>query len=134
MSNRTPLFSVSDEIELLALWRLVAEAKFQENPDDTDLWGSPYVHSLATRIAQAMLAFYVENEDFDAIERHKHWLASLPDNVILPVVTSKLRKDASTNWWSVQSQTAKISYVRGCVAPFEPSDEFIKKLITDAEA
>jgi hypothetical protein len=32
-----PLFEVRDEYELLALWRLVAEAKFQSDPDDADL-------------------------------------------------------------------------------------------------
>ncbi|MBC7991273.1 MAG: hypothetical protein H7Y19_17065 [Luteimonas sp.] len=134
MSTDVPLLSVSEPAELLALWRLVAEAKFQADPDDKDLWGSPYVHALATKIADAMLKSYGAQGDTAAIDAHTRWIESLPNNVVLPVIRSKLKLDASTEWWKELSQMKRLEYVRGCIAPFEVSEEFLKGLVNDAEA
>lgn len=133
MPQSDALFVVTDRYELLALWRLVAEAKFQSDPDDRDLWGSPYVHALATRIAKAMLDDHQNMGDQDAIERHVRWKQSLPNNVVLPTIKANLLRDASEKWWLAMSKEEKVAYVRGCVAPFEPNDDFISTLLQDAE-
>jgi len=129
-----PLFAVSDPIELLALWRLVAEAKFQSNPDDKDLWGSPYVHALAQRLSDALLRAEQAAGNVEGVDRHLRWVASLPSNIGLPVIKAKLRKDASEQRWSAQSPEEKLAFVRGCVAPFRPDGEFLEGLVRDAEA
>jgi hypothetical protein len=134
MSTSVPLFTVSEPTELLALWRLVAEAKFQSEPDDEDLWGSPYVHAISTKIADAMLKSYEAQGDTASIHAHRQWIESLPNNVVLPVIRSKLKIDASTEWWKGFSQPQRLEYVRGCIAPLEVSEEFLKGLISDAEA
>ncbi len=132
--SSNPLFSISDPIELLALWRLVAEAKFQPCPDDHDLWHSPYVHGLAQKISDALLDYERQRGNIEGVERHNRWIASLPDNIVLPVVKAQLRKDASQSWWSKKSYPEKVAYVKGCVAPFEPGESFIEELIREAEA
>jgi hypothetical protein len=129
-----PLFEIGDDLELLALWRLVAEAKFQADPDDTDLWRSPIVHRLTTRLAEAMLRSYETKGDVKSAERHRAWIASLPNNVVLPVVKKQLKRDASDEWWKKLTFAEKVSYVRGCVAPFDPRQEFIEELVREAEA
>ena len=129
-----PLFSVSDSTELLALWRLVAEAKFQLDPDDADLWGSPYVNALSQRIADALLNSYEMQGDGEAIARHKRWVSSLESNVVLPVVRARLKADAATEWWLKKSLAQKLAYVRECVAPFEASVIFLEGLVREAEA
>lgn len=126
-----PLFKVSYEYELLALWRLVAEAKFQSDPDDTDLWGSPYVHALSKRIGDALLQG--ANNKGSAV-RHLEWRASLESNVVLPVVKKNLQRDAANAAWKAFSQNEKIAYLRGCVAPFEVSDALAEQLIREAES
>lgn len=130
----TPLFEIHNEIELLALWRLVAEAKFQVAPDDADLWGSPYVHQLSQRIADSLLAAYEARGDFDAARRHRLWRKSTEENVVWPVVVSNLRRDAKLDWWKSFSDDEKVTYVIGCIAPFELSSERIGKLISESEA
>jgi hypothetical protein len=128
-----PIFEISDPIELLALWRLVAEAKFQENPEDTDLWGSPFVHSLACKISDAMLESYRLAGKLDDVERHKQWLNSLPNNLVLPAVKAQLKRDAQGRHWPLAYE-AKAAYVEGCIAPFLATKDFIRQLIDDAEA
>lgn len=128
-----PIFEISDPIELLALWRLVAEAKFQENPDDTYLWGSPFVHSLARKISDAMLESYRLTGKTGDVERHQRWLNSLPENVVLSVVKAQLKRDAQGRQWPL-SYEAKAAYVEGCIAPFFATKEFMRQLIDDAEA
>ncbi len=132
--HQQTLFAVSDPVELLALWRLVAEAKFQPDPDDNDLWGSPHVHALAQRISDALLRVHQEAGDTEAVGAHLRWVASLPNNVVLPVIKAKLRKDASSQWWTARSHEQKLAYVRGCVAPFQPDSEFLEGLVHEAEA
>jgi hypothetical protein len=133
MSNES-LFSVSDPVELLALWRLVAEAKFQSNPDDKDLWGSPYVHALAQRVSDSLLRHHQAIGDNQLVNSHRQWVGSLPNNVVLPVIKAQLRNDASAPWWHKQSDEQKLRYVRGCISPFQSDDEFLKGLIHEAEA
>lgn len=125
-----PLFEVWDEYELLALWRLVAEAKFQSDPDDGDLWGSPYVHALSKRIGDALLQ--CANNKGDA-RPHLQWRASLESNVVLPVVRKNLQRDAANASWKAWTQDEKIAYLRGCVAPFEVPDALAEQLIREAE-
>jgi hypothetical protein len=126
-----PLFEVRDEYELLALWRLVAEAKFQSDPDDEDLWGSPYVHALSTRIGDALLQ--CASNKGDAM-RHLQWRASLETNVVLPVVKKNLQRDAANASWRAWTMDEKIAYIRGCVAPFEVSHALADQLIREAES
>ena len=132
MSETTaPLFEVRNEYELLALWRLVAEAKFQSDPDDADLWGSPYVHALSRRIGDALLQC-ADNKG-DAV-RHLQWRASLESNAVLPVVRKNLQRDAAEPAWKAWTHDEKIAYVRGCVAPFEVPDALAEQLIREAES
>ena len=131
---QVPLFTITEPTELLALWRLVAEAKFSEAPDDADLWGSPFVHTLANRIADAMLESYRLKGDLQAAARHEEWLNSLSRNVALPVIKSHLKRDASTEAWRKRSLEEKIHYVRGCIAPFRANQDFLVGLVRAAEA
>jgi hypothetical protein len=130
----TPLFEIRDEHELLALWRLVAEAKFQSDPDDTDLWGSPYVHSLSKRIGEALLQCTEAKGDALRLERHLQWKASLESNVVLSVVKKNLQRDATQAAWKTWTRDEKVTYLRDCVAPFEVSDALAEQLIHEAES
>jgi hypothetical protein len=130
--NRKPLFVVSDEHELLALWRLVAEAKFHPEPEDTDLWGSPYVRSLSQRIDDALLECAKIKGDEKA-QRHLSWRASLETNVVLPVVKKNLKNDAASAQWKTWTMDEKVAHLRGCVAPFEVSFALAEQLIREAE-
>jgi hypothetical protein len=132
--SQAPLLSVTSSNELLALWRLVAEAKFSEAPDDGDLWGSPLVHALATRISDALLKDYQNRGDLESIAAHERWLDSLPNNIVLPVIKAHLKRDAATPLWHEHSLDEKLRYVRGCIAPFRASQEFLLALVSEAEA
>lgn len=130
--NPQQLFFVSDEYELRALWRLVAEAKFHPDPEDTDLWGSPFVHSISKRIDDALLEC-AKLKGAEHARRHLCWRASLESNVVLPVVKKKLKDDAATAQWRSWAMDEKIAYLRGCIAPFEVSSALAEHLIREAE-
>ena len=132
--QHAPLLAITNSNELLALWRLVAEAKFSEAPDDHDLWGSPIVHELATRISDALLEDYQNKGDLQSVAAHQRWLDSLQNNVVLPVIKAHLKKDASTRLWQNQSLDERLLYVRGCIAPFRASQELLLSLVREAEA
>lgn len=129
MSEKS-LFCVSDPSELLALWRLVAEAKFQPHPDDVDLWGSPYVHALAQRISEAQIEYARTLGNTEDVQRHLNWVSSL----LLRVIKAQLKKDARKSWWSEKSHEEKLFYVKGCIAPFQAKVEFLESRIREAEA
>ena len=133
MDTQQPLFAVYDRTELMALWRLIAEAKFHAAPEDTDLWGSSYVHRLAQKVADAMVADYAAQGDKEAVESNLHWRASLPENIVLPVVKAQLKNDTKKSWSREATQERKMAYVQGCIAPFTADEEYIKALIEDAE-
>jgi len=128
-----PLFEVCDEFELFALWRLVAEAKFHSDPEDSDLWGSPFVNALSRKIPEAMLLSYLDAGQTEKAKRHREWLQSLPNNVVLPSVKAKLKRDALRPDWP-KSYEAKAKYVKECISPFLVNDDFIRELIEHAES
>ena len=128
------LFSISDINELHALWRVVAEAKFHPDPEDSDLWSSPYVQTLALRIADAILESEKASGNVEAVERHLAWRRSLPSNVVLTAIRSKLRQDATQASWSRLSLLEKRDYLRARITPFTADDRFLDALIKEIEA
>jgi AMMECR1 domain-containing protein len=128
-----PLFAVSDEYELLALWRLVAEAKFHPTPEDTDIWGSPFVNALSKRVDEAIFE-RAKRQGLEQERRHLAWRASLERNIFFPAIQQKLRNDASGSLWKTWTSDQKEAHVRGCIAPFEASSALVEKLIHEAEA
>jgi hypothetical protein len=132
--NSAPLFSVTDPYELLALWRLVAEAKFHPAPEDADLWPSPYVESLARRIDEALLEVAKSKGDPAAVERHLAWRESLSNNIALDAIRLKLTKDAHEPWWKALSDPEKKSYILARTAPLVGDDQFLEALILEIKA
>lgn len=130
----SPLFVVEDESELLALWRLVAEAKFAAVPDDQDLWGSPLVNALSKKLGEALREAAARSGRPGDLSRHESWVGSLRTNVVLPVVKRRLKEDARSAWWGELSTGAKAEYVRDCVSPFLPDRELVEELMLEAES
>ena len=135
-----PLFTVSDAAELQALWRVVAEAKFQAAPSDAALWGSPRVHALATNLADAMRRWHQPQGDTAAVEAHHRWIDSLPTNAVLPVQRAQLKKDAASRWWHAMTAAQQRGHVRGCAAPFAVDAvdavdaDFLDALVAEAQS
>ena len=131
---RAPLFTVDDPTELLALSRAILDAKFQPEVRDRDLWGSPFVHALAARIDEALLNSYNGPNQERLVKNHLEWRASLSENsFVLAAIHARLKEDAQTAWWKAQSPESKLAYVKGCVAPYQPADSFLLRLINEAE-
>lgn len=134
MTAPAPLFVVDDEMELLALWRLVAEAKFAESPDDRDLWGSPFVNALSKRLGEGLREAEVRRGAPGGVERHDKWVRSLRENVVLPVIKRRLKEEVQTDRWRKLGPHQKSQFVRECVSPFVADDELVEELIREAEA
>ena len=133
MDTQLP-FTVDDPVELLVLLRMICESKFHANPNDSEIWGSPHAHSLARRVSDALLEADRAHGNPQLCESHRQWLATLPNNTVLPVVKQRLRQDARSSWWPKRTHDWKLEYVQGCVAPFEATPEFLEGLLREAEA
>lgn len=127
-----PLFAVADQNELEALWRVIAEAKFHPQPEDTDIWDSPYVHSLSMRVADALLDC-ARHTSVERAQRHLSWRASLDSNVVLPVIKMHLKNRAAGAEWRSWTMKEKTEYLRVRAAPFEVSSALATELIFEAE-
>ena len=134
MADQSALFEIHDQNELNALWRLVAEAKFSRDPDDLDLWVSQIVRDLANRVAQGLARSHKRSGDLQGLERHRDWVMSLPNNVVLPDIVFLLQRDARLPFWPALSHSEKQVYVRDRIAPFQVDDEFLDDLINRVEA
>lgn len=128
-----PLFAVENNEDLWALWCLMIDAKFQPAQRDRLLWGSPHVRNIAASLDEAVLASYVAAGKDQHIEQHLRWRKSLPENELLEAVRTRLHQDSAEAWWRSWSAAEKKAYVRGCVVPFSPTEEFLDKLIAEAD-
>ncbi len=120
--------------ELLALSRLISEARFNPNSSDKELWASPVVLAIAERVSAALIAHYEEHSLQQMLDVYQEWQASLPNNEALPLIRAKLARDAQTTWWSQQTKENKLRHIRSCITPFVAPDEFIAQLLTEIEA
>lgn len=129
----SPLFAVESHDDLWALWCLMIDAKFQPAQRDRLLWSSPLVRNVAAKLDEALLASYVAAGKDQHVEQHLRWRKSLPENELLEAVRSRLRLDSAQAFWRSWGAAEKKAYVRGCVVPFSPTDEFIDELVAAAD-
>jgi len=128
-----PLFAVDSQDDLWALWCLMIDAKFQPAKRDPHLWGSPLVRNVAAKLDEALLESYRRAGLSQRAQQHLLWRESLPENELLESIRSRLREDSLQSWWKSWTAAERKAYVRGCVVPFSPSEEFIDKLVAETD-
>ncbi len=72
------MFTVTDEAHLFALFRVLLEAKFHENPSDTDIAVSRLVADLAVQVRDCLRQVEVGREGDAAQRKWEQWLTISP--------------------------------------------------------
>ena len=125
------MFSISESPDVNAMFRVVLEAKFHENPEDDDIPASALVAALAIELRNCLRAKEVEREGMAAERRWEEWLA----------ITATRREwrcamaYAAGHWkeWPSWTEDAKEVAVRQLLSPFEVSPETIAAFRQDLE-
>lgn len=121
------IFSISDYYELMALHRVVLEAKFSENPNNPAIQGSPFVATIANQVIEALMSVDISKEGESSRVKWQAWRTISPERREYQIVKAKIRAEALWKTWSFDEQ---VNYVRILVSPFQISDELINDLLS----
>jgi hypothetical protein len=119
-------FAVTDYYELLALHRVVMEAKFSDDPNDRAIQGSPFVAAIANRVLEALIAMDIEKEGESAGLRWQNWRQVTPDYRQYQITKTILQSNTVWKTWDFDDQ---VKYVKDLVSPLQISDELIETLL-----
>ena len=110
---------IDGEDELLALWNVLAEAKFHDSPTKPEIQGSPYVASVSNRVYQLL----IENLSEDK----RHWFQeNRTDHYVWPKLT-KAAKLAQAN--SQMTPALRRKYLVDFAAPYLIKEDDISTLL-----
>lgn len=128
------LFSITDYYELLALHRIVLEAKFHNDPDDRDIADSPIAAALANRIVEALQNAEALRGKPERVSEWERWRKVDFKGRFLENTVSYLRRHDK---WSSMSQTERRDMAATLLAPFQISEsdyQEFEKLVSASSA
>ena len=116
-----PQITVHGVHELVALDKVLREAKFSEQPYDSAIAGSPIVAELARRTRAALQQGVPTSGAADEVQPgQREWTISLG--------TARRAR-----LWSDWSQHEKRGYVRDLLSPYDVSDASVDRFINEVE-
>jgi hypothetical protein len=118
--------SIDNYDELMALHRVIMEAKFSLEPNDVVIQGSPLVSAVANQVIEALIEMEVEKEGESARLKWQKWRQISYERREYQLIQSKLRSDTSWKTWNVDE---KAKYVKDLASPLQISDELISELL-----
>lgn len=108
---------IEDKFELLALHRCLMEAKFNPNPNDFDIAGSPIAAKLANECTNELATLEGGWEEWRQAENHPQLL----DNLVISLSMQNL------NHVTKDSQS---KYITDALAPLKASQDTISSLVS----
>ncbi|BAZ04017.1 hypothetical protein [Calothrix sp. NIES-3974] len=119
-------FSINNYDELIALHRVVMEAKFSTDPNDPVIQGSPLVSTVANQVVEALIEMEVEKEGEASRLKWQEWRQLSPERREYQIIQAKLKSDFSWKKWNPDEQ---VKYVRDLASPLQVTDELISNLL-----
>lgn len=119
-------FSINNYDELIALHRVVMEAKFSAEPNDPLIQGSPLVSTVANQVVEALIEMEVEKEGEASRLKWQEWRQLSPERREYHIIQAKLKSDFSWKKWNPDEQ---VKYVRDLASPLQVTDELISNLL-----
>jgi hypothetical protein len=121
------MFSISNYDELMALHRVVMEAKFSIDPNDSAIQGSPLVALIADQVVEALMSVEIGKEGEASRVKWQKWREISPERREYQIIQAKIKAEALWKTWSFDEQ---VNYIKFLVSPFQISDELINELIS----
>ena len=110
------LFEVNDENELLALYRVIVEGKFNEDPEDTVISGSPFVANAVNRIADKFIELKPHDSEWREIDENHRFVS---------IVKKRVSECSKWNEWP---KNERIEYLNILLSPFRVNEHVLQKL------
>lgn len=126
-----PRFETEDRLELLALVRAIAEAKFHPQIRDEALQGSPVLARVAKRVLEAHVEAEVrDNPAIGSADEFEAWW--LPENQPewVDAVRERIRKTPS---WPTFDDAMKRRWVSDLLSPMFIDDAYVESLVEEAD-
>lgn len=116
-----PQIAVRGVNELIALDKVLREAKFSEEPQDHTIAGSPIVAKLARRTRAALQQRFPTSEvEYEVQPGRREWMISV-------------RTARRAHLWQDWSRHEKESHVRDLLSPYDVSDANIERFIDEVD-
>ncbi len=121
------VFSIDNYYELMALHRVIMEAKFSIDPNDLEIQLSPMVAKIADQVVEVLIEMEVIKEGESSRLKWQEWREISPDRREYQIVQTKIKSEVLWKTWSFNEQK---TYVRNLFSPFQISDELISELVS----
>lgn len=122
-------FSINNYYELMALHRVIMEAKFSIDPNDLEIQRSPMVANIANQVVEALIEMEVSKEGESSRSKWQEWRRFSTDRREYKIIQTKIKAEALWKTWSLDDQK---TYVKDLISPLQISDELISKLISSS--
>jgi hypothetical protein len=120
------IFSIDDYDQLMALHRVMMEAKFTPEPNDRDIQGSPLVAAIADQIVECLTDMDSAKTGAAARSKWQAWRTISPERREYQIIQAKLNSESA---WRKLSAAEQTQYVKDLVSPLLISDQLIRELI-----
>ncbi|MDR6724830.1 hypothetical protein J2W91_003316 [Paenibacillus amylolyticus] len=121
---------VEEETELLALHRVIFEAKFNLSPSDIDIQASPYTAELAQRVLRTIVKVQSAT-DMNKIERWSNWLEHKKEWIWERCLSYMLKIQPSH--WIRMDYSKKCDYVQWLFSPYDLLEVDVERFIGEVE-
>lgn len=126
-------FSSDTGSEEFALLRIILEAKFHDDPDDTDIGGSGILSRIVDQLLDCIVARDIEQLVDEAAERWQRWRTLTPERrewqVACEYVMSKCRRE-----WRSWALTMRMHMMQTVLCPFAINEAMLLQLVNDVDA
>jgi hypothetical protein len=119
-------FSIDDYDQLMALHRVMMEAKFTLDPNDRDIQGSPLVAAIAHQIVESLTDMDSGKTGAAARSKWQAWRTISPERREYQIIQAKLNSESA---WRKLSAAEQTQYVKDLASPLLISDQLIRELI-----
>jgi hypothetical protein len=127
------VFTVTRTSELTALFRVLLEAKFHEDPVDRDIAASPFVAQMAIRVRDELMCLEIEREGERARQRWAEWALITPERrewKVASMIAARMWQHSWAQWTAEMRE----SIVHQLLSPFDVSREAATAFVAELEA
>ena len=119
---------VDDYYELLALHKGLMEAKFNGDPDNFDVPGSPVLARLSKRVVNALVDAENTRGKPAKAQQWQQWRATAYSGRCWDVAVRLAKRESRWGTWSVDQQR---DFARDLLAPFELTEAEVDRFVRE---
>jgi len=118
--------------ELIALHRIILEAKYNESPVDLDVQGSPFSKFIYEKVFSLLIDHYESEGDKKEVERWLDWRKLDGNSLQIDNLKNRLSIIHSSNWAPLSDEN-KVEYINCLTTPYLASETLVQELVEFAD-